>query len=475
MEALAQVFATSRPLLPSGADLAAGPAETHETVHMLARAHRAFGPDAIDAYIVSMTEAPSDLLEVLALMQDAGLYRRHPDGTAECALDLVPLFETIPDLRAAPGIFRALLRHPAYRSALRARGDVQEIMLGYSDSNKDGGILSAAWELYQAQQALTELAEAEGVRLRLFHGRGGSISRGGGPSHRAILAQPPGSVHGDLKITEQGEVLAWKYAQPALADRNLEQMISATLMATLASEGGKAASTTESAGKTGYFARISQEAHEAYRTLVFDDPSFLAFFGAVTPIAEIESLKIGSRPSRRREGGIESLRAIPWVFSWIQNRCLLPGWYAAGTALEGFMAREADGREVMRGWYRTWPFFRALIDNLEVNLAKADMTIARLYAGLAGREGAALFARIQDEYDRTRTAVLTVSEQPGLLDRQPVLARSIRLRNPYVDPLNHLQVDLLRRKRMGARPDEALDRALALTITGIAAGLRNTG
>ncbi|MBO9541831.1 phosphoenolpyruvate carboxylase [bacterium] len=470
--ALAQVFSSSRPLLPSEARLEAGPAETRQTMRMLARAIAEFGPDALDAYIVSMTEAPSDLLEVLALMQDAGLYRRRPDDTAESALDLVPLFETIPDLRAAPDVFCALLAHPAYRAALRARGDVQEIMLGYSDSNKDGGILSATWELYQAQQALTELAEAEGVRLRLFHGRGGSISRGGGPTHRAILAQPPGSVQGDLKITEQGEVLAWKYAQPALADRNLEQMVSATLMATLASQGDKAPNAAERAER---FARISQEAYETYRALVFDDPAFPAFFRAVTPIAEIESLKIGSRPSRRREGGIESLRAIPWVFSWIQNRCLLPGWYAAGTALESFMTREADGREVMRDWYRSWPFFRTLIDNLEVSLTKADMAIARLYAGLAGSEGSALFERIQEEYDRTRAAILVISEQKELLERQPMLARSIRLRNPYVDPLNHLQVDLLRRKRASKKPDEDLDRALALTITGIAAGLRNTG
>ncbi|HEY9900033.1 MAG TPA: phosphoenolpyruvate carboxylase [Pantanalinema sp.] len=475
MAALDQVFATSRPLLPSEAKLEAGPAETRSTVRMLERVIREFGPDAIDAYIVSMSEAPSDLLEVLALMQDAGLYRRRPDGTAECALDLVPLFETIPDLRAAPGVMTALLAHPAYRAALRARGDVQEIMLGYSDSNKDGGFLSATWEVYRAQQALTELAEAEGVRLRLFHGRGGSISRGGGPTHRAILAQPPGSVRGDLKITEQGEVLAWKYAQAALADRNLEQMVSATMMATLASQGGRTPGPERMEENAARFSRISQEAYEAYRALVFDDPAFAGFFRCVTPIAEIESLKIGSRPSRRREGGIESLRAIPWVFSWIQSRCLLPGWYAAGTALEGFLGREPDGLDVLRGWYRGWPFFRTLIDNLEVSLTKADMTIARLYAGLAGDEGSALFRRIEAEYARTREAVLAISEQPALLARQPMLARSIRLRNPYVDPLNHLQVDLLRRKREKQGGDEALDRALALTIIGIAAGLRNTG
>lgn len=471
-EALGRYFATSRPLLWQDFPLPAEVAEARETVKTLSHAVREFGPAAFDGYIVSMTEAPSDLLEVLALLQDAGLYRRTPEGGATCAIDLVPLFETIPDLRAAPEVFHTLLLNPSYRAALRARGDVQEIMIGYSDSNKDGGFLTSNWELYQAQRALARIAREHGIRLRLFHGRGGSISRGGGPTHRAILAQPPGTVQGDLKITEQGEVLAWKYSQPVLADRNLEQMVSATLQATLASLEPE----RDDPERDAMFAGLSQTAYEAYRALVFEEADFLAFFRAATPIAEIEQLKIGSRPPRRgKELGIESLRAIPWVFSWIQNRCLLPGWYAAGTALAAFCDRHEGGLAVLRRWYREWPFFEALIDNLEVSLAKADMGVARLYAGLSGEAGSRIFRALEGEYERTRHMVLSISEQQELLDHLPVLARSIRLRNPYVDPLNHLQVELLRRKRSGEGPDALLDHALALTITGIAAGLRNTG
>lgn len=471
-EALGRYFATSRPLLWQDYPLPPEVAEARQTAMTLAHAVREFGPEAFDAFIVSMTEAPSDLLEVLALLQDAGIFRRRPDGTAECAIDLVPLFETIPDLRAAPEVFHTLLLNPTYRAALRARGDVQEIMIGYSDSNKDGGFLTSNWELYQAQRALARIAREHGIRLRLFHGRGGSISRGGGPTHRAILAQPPGTVQGDLKITEQGEVLGWKYSQPVLADRNLEQMVTATLEATVYYPELEVADPERDA----MFSDLSQMAYEAYRALVFDDPGFVRFFREVTPIAEIEQLKIGSRPPRRsKEFGVESLRAIPWVFSWIQNRCLLPGWYAVGTALEGFCDRHAGGLEILRRWYREWSFFEALVDNLEVSLSKADLGIARLYAGLSGGAGPRIFKTLETEYERTRHMVLSISEQHELLDHMPVLARSIRLRNPYVDPLNHLQVELLRRKRAGEGPDELLDQALALTITGIAAGLRNTG
>lgn len=471
-EALDRYFSTSRPLLWPDVPLPPEVQETRQTVVTLKKGIREFGPEAFDGYIVSMTEAPSDLLEVLALLQDAGLYRRLPDGRAECGIDLVPLFETIPDLQAAPEVFHTLLVHPSYRAALKARADVQEIMIGYSDSNKDGGFLTSNWELYQVQRSLARIAGEHGIRLRLFHGRGGSISRGGGPTHRAILAQPPGTVQGDLKITEQGEVLAWKYSQPVLADRNLEQMVSATIGATLVPYDPADADPERDA----MFAGISQVAYEAYRALVFEDPGFLRFFQEATPIAEIEQLKIGSRPPRRRkELNLESLRAIPWVFSWIQNRCLLPSWYAAGTALEDFCDRQENGLATLRRWYGEWPFFEALVDNLEVSLAKADMGIARLYAGLSHGSGPRVFQTLEAEYERTLHMVLSITEQHELLEHMPVLARSIRLRNPYVDPLNHLQVELLRRKRIGEGPDESLDHALALTIIGIAAGLRNTG
>jgi phosphoenolpyruvate carboxylase len=470
--ALAEVFASNRPLLLPDERLSEEAVEMRRTFSVLARSQEAFGPDAVDAYIVSMTTAPSDLLEVLAFMQDAGLFRRRPDGRAECDLDLVPLFETIPDLRAAPQVFHTLLSHPHYRAALKARGDVQEIMLGYSDSNKDGGILPSNWELYQAQKALAAIAKDHGIRLRLFHGRGGSVSRGGGPTHRAILAQPPGTIGGDLKITEQGEVLAWKYAQPVLADRNLEQMVSAVLLATV----NESEPVTLHPERDAVMAGISEEAYRIYRALVFDDPEFAAFFREVTPIAEIEGLKIGSRPPRRtRETGVEGLRAIPWVFSWIQNRCLLPGWYAVGSALQAFTERTPGGLDVLREWYRGWSFFRTLVDNVEVSLTKADLSIMRLYAGLAAPQRRRLAERIEEEYDRTVRMVLAIAEQGELLSHTPVLARSIRLRNPYVDPLNHLQVELLKRKRASEKPNDGLNHALALTITGIAAGLRNTG
>lgn len=470
-QVLGKVFDTARPLLYSGSELPADAQETRASFEVIARAARELGSASVHTYIVSMTKAPSDLLEVLALMQDTGLYRRAPSGQARCMLDLVPLFETIPDLRAAPSIFHTLLNHPAYRAALRARGDVQEIMIGYSDSNKDGGILTSNWELYQAQRALTNMAKEHGIRLRLFHGRGGSVSRGGGPTHQAIRAQPAGTVQGALKITEQGEVLAWKYSQPELADRNLEQMVSATLLATL-SEPEPAPKSERDA----LFASISEVAYQAYRALVFEDPGFLRFFREATPISEIEALKIGSRPSRRgQKGGVESLRAIPWVFSWIQNRCLLPSWYAVGTALLDFCDQRPEGLATLRGWYREWAFFTALLNNVEVSLAKADLGISRLYAGLAGGAGARIFQQIESEFARTRQAVLAVTEQSELLEHMPVLSRSIRLRNPYVDPLSHIQIELLRRKRSAEAPNEALNHALALTITGIAAGLRNTG
>ncbi len=478
-----------RPLLPPDAPLTPEARETFETFVALKDCQDMAGACAVEDYIVSMTCAPSHLLEVLVMAKEAGLYRwypgrqnlgrqgpggQSPQGVVS-RLNVVPLFETIEDLRASAAIMAKLWSFAPYREALRSLGDRQEVMIGYSDSNKDGGILTSNWELYKAQRDLSRLARSHGIALRLFHGRGGTVSRGGGPTYEAILAQPPGSVSGAIKLTEQGEVLAWKYGVPDLADRNLEQALSATILASRE----ELADLNRVRERDAAMERISQTAFEAYRRVVYEDPGFLQFFQQATPLAEIESLKIGSRPARRRkEGGIETLRAIPWTFAWIQTRFLLPSWLGAGTALMAGLA-EAGGRERLQAWYRDWSYFRTLIGNVEVSLAKADMAIARRYADLvedpAVRER--IWGEVHAEFERAREAVLAISGQRELLERNPVLQRSIRLRNPYVDPLSHLQVELLRRKRRGEAPDEAqrLDSALALTVTGIAAGLRNSG
>jgi phosphoenolpyruvate carboxylase len=472
---LGRVLEDPRPLGVAGVPLSPLARECFETFAALRDCQDLAGACAAEDYIVSMTRAPSDLLATLVMAKEADLYRRDATGTTS-RLNVVPLFETIEDLRAASAIMEPLFASAPYREALKSRGDLQEVMIGYSDSNKDGGILTSNWELYKAQRDLSRLTRAHGLRLRLFHGRGGTVSRGGGPTYEAILAQPPGTVTGEIKLTEQGEVLAWKYGVPELADRNLEQALSATILASLEEPPAPGMTTERDAAMEG----ISQAAFAAYRRIVYEDPDFLRFFQEATPLSEIEQLKLGSRPARRRkEGGIATLRAIPWVFAWIQSRFLLPSWLGAGTALTGFMEERADGLSVLQGWYRDWSFFRALIGNVEVSLAKADMAIARRYADLvtdaAVRER--IWGEVHAEFERTRTAVLAISEQRELLDRQPVLQRSIRLRNPYVDPLSHLQVELLRRKRQGTAPQEAdrLDAALALTVTGIAAGLRNSG
>ncbi len=464
-----------RPLLPIDSSLSEETHETFETLRAMRDCQDLVGPCATEDYVVSMTRYPSDLLALLVMAKEAGLYRRDSKGTVS-RLNVVPLFETIEDLRASAALMETIWSHAPYREALRSRDNRQEVMIGYSDSNKDGGILTSNWELYKAQRDLSRIARAHDIDLRLFHGRGGTVSRGGGPTYEAILAQPPGTVTGEIKLTEQGEVLAWKYGVPELADRNLEQVLSATLLASL-TEPPLAGETRE---RDAAMERISQDAFEAYRRLVFEDPDFLTFFQQATPISEIESLKLGSRPARRqKEGGISTLRAIPWVFAWIQSRFFLPSWLGAGTALTAFMAREASGVETLRRWYRDWSYFRTLVGNVEVSLAKADMAIARRYADLV--EDSALRERIwgevHTEFARTRQVVLAISEQSELLERNPVLQRSIRLRNPYVDPLSHLQIELLGRKRRRASPEEAerLDSALALTVTGIAAGLRNSG
>ncbi len=440
-----------------------------------------FGPHAIDKHIVSHTEQLSDLLEVALLQKETGLLT----GTELrcCALMVVPLFETIDDLARAPAILRDLLAHPGLRHllipAIEGR-PLQEVMLGYSDSNKDGGFLASNWHLYLATQRLRQLFDEQGVQLRLFHGRGGTVGRGGGPSFEAILAQPPGSVRGQIRLTEQGEIIQAKYADPRIGRRHLELLVSAVLQSSLlpAQESARAHRQYEAA-----LQEIAQHAHHAYRALVYGTEGFAEFFFSATPIAEIMELNIGSRPaSRKATGRIEDLRAIPWVFSWGQCRLLLPGWYGFGSGIDAYLSAAASAAarrqrlELLRSMHAHWPFFRALTSNMEMVLAKADLAVAGRYAQLAPdrQRGRAIFATIRREFELTVKHWLAISGQRALLESNPELARNIRLRRPYLDPLNHLQVELIKRYRAGAT-DERVKRGIHLTINGVSAGLRNTG
>ncbi len=440
---------------------------------------RRFGPAACSCCIISKTSGASDLLEIALLMKEAGLVRALPvggDGLVPLALtaDVVPLFETIDDLRGCGAIMDRLLGLPEYRRLVDARGGTQEVMLGYSDSNKDGGFLTANWELYKAEVELVRVFARHGVRLRLFHGRGGSVGRGGGSSHEAVLAQPPGSVGGQIRITEQGEVIASKYGDPEVARRNLAALVAATMEATLlapAEEGGREA-------EHAVVERLSHDAHHAFRALVYETPGFADYFRLATPIAEIAGLNIGSRPTARTASQrIEDLRAIPWVFGWAQCRALLPGWYGFGSAVEAFLRTEDEaGLERLRQMHRDWPFFRSLLANMDMVLAKTDVSIAARYATLVDDTPLRqrVFPRIDEEFRRTRLALLSITGQREFLEHTPRLRRSIMDRLPYLDPLNHLQVELLHRHREG-RSDERVRRALHLTINGIASCLRNSG
>lgn len=448
--------------------------ETRETLavfKVIARAQEESGPQAVDTYIVSFTRDVSDLLAVLALARTAGLIdlrRRHSN------LRVVPLFETEEDLLEAPAIMRRLFRHPLYRQQLEYWGYHQEIMLGYSDSDKDAGYVTSNWLLYRAQIELTRVAEEEGVALTFFHGRGGAIGRGGGPLPRAILGQPPGTVNGRIKVTEQGEVLFTRYANPGIAHRHLEQVADAVIRASALLQPPDQVESWE-----GVAGRLSASASRAYHDLLSDEPAFLRFFDEGTPLRSIMRLRIASRPSRRRTGDfrLEDLRAIPWVFAWIQGRYGVPGWYGLGTALE--QALGAGERETLRWMYRDWPFFRWVIDAAQISLGKADLGIARLYSGLVvdGSIRDRYWGAIEDEFQRTVETVDQVVGQDRLLDSWPLLQRSIALRNPYVDPMSYIQVHCIQ----GLRPEPSPQRAELLrsiidrSVTGIAAGLQNTG
>jgi phosphoenolpyruvate carboxylase len=437
-----------------------------------AEMRRRYGESAIRNYIISNCNSVSDVLEVLLLLKEAGLLR--PGATPHLAINVLPLFETIADLRACGTIMDELFSLPRYRALVASRGDAQEIMLGYSDSNKDGGFLTANWELYKAETELVRVCTGHRVELGLFHGRGGSVGRGGGPSYYGILAQPPGSVNGHIRVTEQGEIISSKYTHPHIGRRHLETLAAATLEATLLArpEG------PEAAERHAVMERMSASAFAAYRSLVYETPGFDEFFRAATPISEIAKLNIGSRPaSRKPSQRIQDLRAIPWVFSWGQNRMLIPGWFGFGTAAREELATGGPAAlERLRGMYREWPFFQSLLSNMDMVLAKTDFAIGARYADLVAdvelRE--LVLGRLKAELEAAREALLAITGQSDFLDNNPTLQRSIRNRTPYLDPLNHMQVELLRRFRAGDA-DEAVARAIQLTINGVAAGLRNSG
>ena len=471
---LLRELASARPMLSPHVSYSEETTGELRVLETAARLHARFGADVIPNYVISMTAAPSDVLEVALLLKEVGLLV--PGEEPRSAVNIIPLFETIDDLRRCGAIMDQLFTCAAYRKLLESRGDVQEVMLGYSDSNKDGGFLTSNWELYKAELELVRVFEEHGVGLRLFHGRGGTVGRGGGPSYYAVLAQPKGSVNGQLRLTEQGEVIASKYADPEVGRQNLETLVAATLEATLldGQELGRDEKPFIEAMN-----ELSALAFSAYRKLVYETPGFIDYFRQSTPINEISHLNIGSRPSSRRGSDrIEDLRAIPWVFSWGQSRQSIPGFYGFGSAVKAFVARSPKRRmALLRAMYRRWLFFRTVVDKLDMVLAKMDLGIGSRYAKLVtdGKLRARVFSTIKREHDDTLDAFFRISGAKTLLANNPVLARSLRNRIPYIDPLNHLQVDLLRRIRSGRGDGDDLRRAVHLTINGVAAGLRNSG
>jgi phosphoenolpyruvate carboxylase len=444
-------------------------------------ARGSYGAEAIRHYIISHTENVSDLLEVLLLQKELGLMRGTLDHIAEVDLIVVPLFETIEDLRNSASIMREFYALPGIANLVQRSGAEQDIMLGYSDSNKDGGIFTSNWELYRAEVALAEdfdrLASSHKIQLRMFHGRGGTVGRGGGPSYQAILAQPPGTVRGQIRLTEQGEVIGSKYANPEIGRRNLETLVAATLEATLLQPTKPAARNFLETATL-----LSQASMDSYRHLVYETEGFNDYFFEATPIREIAELNIGSRPaSRKANQKIEDLRAIPWGFSWGQCRLTLPGWFGFGSAVDKFLDRPTDKERkaalaLLQKMVKQWPFFKALLSNMDMALAKSDLALASRYSELVTdtKLRKKIFTAIEAEWHRTADVMTLLTGEKHRLANNPALARSIRHRFPYIDPLHHLQVELIRRFRDG-KTDERVQRGIHLSINGIAAGLRNTG
>lgn len=434
------------------------------------------GPRAIPQYVISMAETVSDVLEVAVLLKEVGLVEpARDDRPARSQLDIVPLFETIGDLATSATTLTAMLANPVYGQLVASRDRCQEVMIGYSDSNKDGGYLSSQWNLFAAQASLVDAAKAADIRLRLFHGRGGTVGRGGGPAYQAILAQPPGSVDGSIRLTEQGEMVAAKYSTPALARRNLETLLSATIESSCldAEQLGAPAD-----GFVDTMQQLADTAFDAYRSLVYGDDRFVDFFRSITPTNEIATLNVGSRPaSRKKSLAIEDLRAIPWVFGWTQCRLMIPAWYGAGSAFEAIAADDAGAADRFAQMYADWPFFTAIVNNMGMVLAKADIDIGRRYAEVLVEDESTrtdIFGRIEAEHALTRSWHARITGSPDPLADNPLLARSLRNRYPYLDPLHVMQVDLLRRYRDGDH-DELVERGIQLTINAIATGIRNSG
>ena len=431
-----------------------------------------YGAAALPNCIISKTDGVSDLLELALLLKESGLLL--PSAKPRLDVNIIPLFETIEDLQKSAATMAGVFAIPAYRELLAGRGDEQEVMLGYSDSNKDGGFLTSGWELYKAEIELAQVFQQHGVRLRLFHGRGGSVGRGGGPTYHAILAQPVGAVSGQIRLTEQGEVISTKYGNPDTGRRNLEVLLAATLEASLTDHENKVEPAEQFHA---VMDELSARAFDAYRGLVYETPGFTTYFRQSTVVSEIALLNIGSRPaSRKASERIEDLRAIPWVFSWAQCRLMLPGWYGFGAAVDGYLSANSDGLTTLRRMVKSWPFFQSLLSNMDMVLAKTDLAIASRYAELVTdaelRER--IFSQIKAEWALTRKHLLAILEQDDFLADNPMLKRSLQLRSPYMDPLNHLQVELLKRHRAGDT-DERLARGIHLSINGVASGLRNSG
>jgi phosphoenolpyruvate carboxylase len=460
-----------RPITSSAVALEGDPERTLATMRAIREAQDIFGMEVIESYIISETRTPADVLAAMVIAREAGLID-NPAGVAR--VGFVPLFETIDEVRDAGALLEELFAVPAYRRHLALRGDLQEVMLGYSDSNKHAGIATSQWELYRASRDLRDGAASHGIALRLFHGRGGTVGRGGGPTEAAILAQPWGTIDGRIKITEQGEVIADKYGLPELASANLELALAATLEAStlhrMSRQDKAVLDRWDSAMDV-----VSEAAYTKYRSLVERD-DLMPYFTSSTPVEELAAMNIGSRPARRPGGkmGLDSLRAIPWVFGWTQSRQVVPGWFGVGSGLVA--AHEAGLTDLIGHMYRDWSFFRTFISNVEMTLTKTDITVASRYVDRLVPSGLRpVWDIILEEFNRTLEQVLAITGDEELLDRYPILQRTLAVRDTYLDPISYLQVALLERSRADGDPDPDLQRALLLTVNGLAAGLRNTG